>query len=127
MLFYNTNNMITLGDGVRNETSIQVPRIRCRSCGHTHSVLPDILIPFGSYTLRFILTVLHGYLTRHCTVADFFDSFQISVSTLYSWIHLFEEHASLWLGILKKVNHLSSDALQQICVLDATKGGLTYA
>lgn len=108
--------MITLHAGTRTEISVCVPRLRCTSCGHTHALLPDVLIPFGSYTLRFVLNVLYGYLSRAGSVADFCDSRQISVSTLYGWIHLFEDQASLILGVLKKAAHLSMDALTRICM-----------
>ena len=97
-------------DGLRCDSSVSIPRVLCTSCGHTHALIPDVLIPFGSYSLCFILSALQRYLNRSSTVAALCDSLQISISTLYGWIHLFEQHASLWLGILHKVAKLNSDA-----------------
>ncbi|MFQ7288271.1 MAG: DUF6431 domain-containing protein [Lacrimispora saccharolytica] len=37
---------------------ITVLRLVCVSCGHTHAVLPDMIIPYSGYGLFFILLVL---------------------------------------------------------------------
>lgn len=102
-------------DGFRTHITISVPRVLCTSCGHTHAILPDVLIPFGSYTLRFILTILDGYFSRTDSVALFCEHWQISISTLYGWLHLFREQASLWFGILETMQHRSQDALTKLC------------
>lgn len=103
--------LISISSGKRIEVSVSVPRFLCGSCGHSHAVLPDILVPFGSYSLRFILTILHGYLERSCTVADFCAHWEIAVSTLYGWIHLFLEHYNAWCRILDRILWVCHDAL----------------
>ena len=91
-IFYSyERSLITISEGKREEKSISVSRFLCESCNHTHALLPDILIPYGSYSLRFILTILLAYLKRTDTVAAFCEHWHISVSTLYAWIHLFVE------------------------------------
>ena len=40
---------------------VTVQRYRCSSCGHTHAQLPSPLVPYSSYSLRFILLVLRDY------------------------------------------------------------------
>ena len=75
--------MITVIRGKRQEISVAVPRLKCESCSHTHAILPDCLIPFGSYSVRFVLQILLTYLNRNCTVAALCDKWQISISTLY--------------------------------------------
>lgn len=106
--------MITVCDGHRSRTALQIPRLRCSSCGVSHAVLPEVLIPFGSYTVRFILTVLHEYLHRSCRVTDLCDHWQISVSTLYAWIRLFTTHYSVFFGIMNRIHRLCDGALQRI-------------
>ncbi len=110
-------SMISLEEGERRDLVVTIPRIRC-SCGHTHAVLPDVLIPYGSYSLRFILTVLFCYLTRHVTVEELCSKFQIVKSTLYSWIHLFIEHFNLLAGILRSIDALNLDALEWVNSFD---------
>ena len=48
-------DLISVENGKRVEYQVEIPRVRCQSCGRTHAILSDILIPFASYTLRFIL------------------------------------------------------------------------
>lgn len=102
-------DMISVREHSRTETRVSVPRAICLSCGHTQSFLPDNLIPFSSYTLRFVLSVLSDYLSSdRPAVKDLCSFWQIAVSTLYVWIHLFEDHAALWLGALPDKCGLSS-------------------
>lgn len=100
-------SMISVRDGQRDESSVSVPRAICKACGHTHAILPDILIPFSSYSIRFVLTVLTEYCHKSCTVAELCSKWQISVSTLYTWIHLFQEHSEAW----AKVSDIALEAL----------------
>lgn len=108
-----SRDMIVFSEGIRKDYTVSIPRIKCH-CGHTHAVLPDVLIPYGSYSLRFILQVLCEYLCKHCTVEDLCLRFQISKSTLYGWIHLFLKHHNLLTGILHEIDSLCLDALSRI-------------
>lgn len=110
---YYERNMISFSDGVRHDYTVAIPRIKCH-CGHTHAVLPDVLIPYGSYSIRFILRVLCNYLARHCTVQELCSKYQIAISTLYTWIHLFLEHFNILAGILESVDSLSLSAIDRI-------------
>ena len=85
--------MISAENGKRVERQISVQRLRCSLCGHSHAILPECLIPYGSYTVGFILAVLEAYLSRKSRVDTLCDQWQISISTLYSWIHRFQKPA----------------------------------
>ena len=129
--------MVSAEHGSRSDTELIVPRFRCGSCGCTHALLPDSLIPFGSYSLRFVLTVLLAllpdslipfgsyslrfvltvllaYLNRSDTVADFCDHWQIAVSTLYSWIHLFRSQYNAWCRILDRILWVTQESLDSV-------------
>ena len=80
---------------------ITVSRIICSSCGHTHAILPEIIIPYSSYSLIFILKVLRDYYLSHMTVQQLCDKYTIAASTLYSWKQLFLLHKKLWLCVLE--------------------------
>jgi transposase-like protein len=82
------------------ESSVQPPRFKCASCNTTHALLPDIIIPYSPYSLRFMLTVLVAYFERNTTVLDICAYFGIAISTLYAWKHRLLEHKDLLLGIL---------------------------
>jgi len=84
------------------ESSICPMRFKCVSCGTTHALLPDILIPYSPYSLRFMLTVLVAYFekSKAVTVAAVCTFYGIAVSTLYAWKHRLLEHKDLLLGML---------------------------
>lgn len=107
-------SMITFFDGIRKDETVSVQRVRCSSCGKTHALLSDILIPFGSYSLRFVFHILRAYLTRTKTVAALCASFCIAVSTLYKWIQLFKEHANLLLCAMQQIAWVTIPALHFI-------------
>ena len=106
--------MISAKEGTRLEEVVQIPLYKCPSCGHSHAILPDVLIPFGSYSLRFILTILKDYLNRSCTVRRLCENWQIAVSTLYSWIHCFAEHFSVWRSILFRITWVTKQAMEDV-------------
>lgn len=111
--------LISAEHSSRSDTELIVPRFRCGGCGCTHALLPDSLIPFGSYSLRFILTVLLAYLTRSGTVADFCDHWQIAISTLYRWIHLFRSHFNSWCSILDRILWITQKSLASVSAFPA--------
>lgn len=105
--------MITFSGGHRANLEVSIPRIKCH-CGHTHAIIPDVLIPYGSYSLRFILIVLFKYLVRSCSISELCDKYQISKSTLYEWIHLFINHFNLWSGRINEIKVLCLSAISTI-------------
>jgi len=94
-------DLISFENGSPVTYTITVSRIICSSCGHTHAILPEIIIPYGSYSLIFILTVLRDYYLSHMTVQALCDKYMIATSTLYAWKRLFLIHKKLWFGILE--------------------------
>ncbi len=94
-------DLISIEKGLPITYRITVSRIICSSCCHTHAVLPEIIIPYGSYSLIFILSVLRDYYLSNMTVQELCDKYMIASSTLYAWKRLFQIHKKLWLGILE--------------------------
>lgn len=93
--------------------TIDITRIACSSCKHTHAILPEIIIPYSSYSLTFILSVLRDYYFK-MKIKDICKKYQISVSMLYAWKLLFLQHKKLWLGILEDIYHNSLEFLSSI-------------
>ncbi|WP_088188889.1 DUF6431 domain-containing protein [Desulfosporosinus sp. FKA] len=93
---------------------LDITRIICSSCKSTHAILPEIIIPFSSYSLLFILSVLNDYFRSSETVASLCMKYQISVSTLYEWKRLFLIHKKLWLGILEDIYQESIEFLSSM-------------
>lgn len=108
-------DMISANGSVRVDTRLSIRRFQCGSCGHTHALLPDVLIPYGSYSLRFILTVLLCYLKRSSTVTNLCRYWGIAVSTLYDWIHLFIIQYNSWCSVLDRILWVCRSAVSSIC------------
>ena len=100
---YYVRDMIVIEKNTVICHNVSISRVICSSCGHTHALLPDVLIPYGSYSLFFILRVLRLYFLHSYTVEKLCSNYAISISTLYAWIHLFHKQKSLWLGVLSDV------------------------
>lgn len=81
-------------------TSIKIKRVRCGSCGRTHAVLPDFIIPYTTYSLLFILQVLAAYFLGTRTVEELCRRFSITPSMLYQWKSSFLSDREIWLGVL---------------------------
>lgn len=100
---------------------VTVQRFRCSSCGHTHALLPSALVPYSSYSLRFILLVLRNYFLGRACVQSICEHAGISVSTLYRWKALFLRHKALWLGVLEDMASSTAAFLSGMdgCLLQA--------
>ena len=94
--------LISFENEITTTYTINITRIICSSCKHAHAILPEIIIPYCSYSLTFILSVLKSYFFK-MTVKALCEKYQISVSMLYDWKRLFLIHKKLWLGILENI------------------------
>jgi len=94
-------NLVSYKGGITVEGRIGPLRFECASCGVTHALLPDIVIPYSPYSLRFKFIVLKAYFERNSTVTAVCEHFGIAVSTLYSWKKRLNEHKELLLGIVE--------------------------
>jgi transposase-like protein len=75
-------------------------RYICKICGHTHALLPDIITPYGRYSLRFKLHAVDCYHNRSGSIENLCAELNIAISTLYRWLKKFKEHKALDLGAL---------------------------
>ena len=115
-------NLVSYKDGMIVESRVSPPRFECNSCGTTHALLPDILIPYSPYSLRFMLTVLTAYFERNTTVAAVCERFGIAISTLYSWKERLLEHKELIIGMLESIKESALAFLRSLtgaaCISD---------
>lgn len=109
-------NLIDFISGRTVYHSVRVQRVIC-SCGHTHAILPDLIIPYSTYGLLFILRVIAEYLLHLHTVEHLCLRFGISHSMLYRWYALFLEHKELWLGILSSTGTAGFSFLKHTVLL----------
>ena len=88
------------GRSVRH--SLCILRLIC-SCGHTHAILPDFIIPYSGYGLFFLLRVLAEYFLRLSTVERLCERFSVTLSQLRRWLLLFQVQKEEWLGVLSSM------------------------
>lgn len=106
--------LIEMREGTSAAHRVRIPRYRCTSCGHTHAILSNSLVPYRSYSLRFILQVLRCYFLHQKTVAALCEAAGISPSTLYEWKKLFLRQKSLWLGMLSDMEETIVSFLDEL-------------
>ena len=94
-------HMVYHEDSKVKDSLKKIKRYKCTSCGRTHALLPDILVPYSPYTLSFKLIVLHAYYRREKSVVKICEYFGIAVSTLYVWKKLLLEHQELLMGVVE--------------------------
>ena len=113
-------DLIYISNGSRKRDSVIVPRFR-NPDGTTFAVLSDIMIPGSSHSIRYVIHILYKYLTKDesTSLAVLCDHFEISISTLYEWIHLFESQYALWTYSLLNAQKLCSDMLSRILAIPA--------
>ena len=96
---------------------IRITRVIC-TCGRTHAILPDPIIPYASYSLFFILRVLAEYFLHLKTVVCLCDTFLITPSMLYRWKKLFLEHRREWCGLLASLEQDIRKSLKALILKD---------
>lgn len=104
-------------------TSIEVKRVRCGSCGHTHAVLPDFIIPYTTYSLLFILQVLAAYFLGSGIVEELYGRFSITPSMLYQRKASFLSDREIWLGILMAAETAPIDLVRQLFAMPSYAAG----
>jgi len=82
------------------DSTVRPERFLCSSCETSHALLPDIIIPYGRYSLLFVLAAMAEYFERAATVAKICERFGIAVSTIYDWKGRIALHKDLMLGAL---------------------------
>ena len=122
---YYDRSLLDLIHGTPVRHSLCILRLVC-SCGHTHAVLPDFIIPYASHGLFFILQVLTEYFLHLSSVERLCERFSISGKQLYHWLKLFLAHKKQWLGILSSLETSSLSFLKSLfkmpCYSDFSSG-----
>lgn len=74
-------NLIYLEDNVIKYKLIKIKRVRCKTCGKTHALLPAFLVPYKIHTLDIILNCLSNQNTH----------LSISSDTIINWNKQFKK------------------------------------
>ena len=116
---YYDRNLVGFAGGRPMWEKILILRVICESCGHTHAILPDIIIPYDSYSLFFILRVLGERFVLKTTVDRLCERFCITRNQFYKWLKLWREHKKLWLGVLNSLETTSRSFLKALTTMES--------
>ena len=75
---YYGRSIIDFVTGKQQKSHLCVLRVFCENCQHAHAILPDIIIPYSSYGLFFILRILGEYFSRLYTIEQLCERFGVS-------------------------------------------------
>lgn len=95
-------NLVSFENNCLQENLITVRRVACSSCKTTSAILPDVIVPYKSYSILFILQVLKAYFFKQETVVALCSRFGIGTATLYAWKKRYLSHKKISLGKVEK-------------------------
>ena len=98
---YYGRDIIDFRNGNQVRDNLCILRVYCDSCDHSHAILPDLIIPFSSYGLFFILRVLGEFFASLHPLEKLWEIYGISRKQFYKWLALWNAHKQDWLGILE--------------------------
>ena len=70
-------------------------------CGKSHALLPDLIVPYLSYSLPLVLSILSDYFKRRLTIRGICEKYLVSPPLIYRFKKLFLLHKKQWLGTLR--------------------------
>ena len=95
-------HLVTYNNNEVSDNIITINRYICSSCGHTHAILPPVIIPYYSFSFKFVVCIIHDYLVGEFnSVEAMCIHYGISISSFYRLLKKFKEHKKLWLGLLE--------------------------
>jgi len=103
-------HLVTYNEGISINNNISISRYICSSCGHTHAILPSVIIPYMSFSFNFTISIIYDYLVHTFpSVEVMCEHYHIAISTFYRIFKKFKNHKKLWLGLMD--DYLTSNLL----------------
>lgn len=79
-------NITIVNENINENSSVNISRVKCNSCGSTHALLPSFLVPYKIYTANSILNIITKASKSSALQVSFL--FKISYELIYSYIAL---------------------------------------
>ena len=116
---YYGRSIIDFRSGAQEKSDLCVLRVFCDSCNHAHAILPDVIIPYSSYSLFFVLRILGEYFAGLSTIEQLCERYGISKNQLFKWVALFKAHKQEWLGLLADAEISDLSFLKNLAAADS--------
>ena len=95
-------HLVTYDNNTAQDNIIIIHRYICSSCGHTHALLPSVIVPYISFGFKFTVYLIHDYLVhKYHSVEAMCEHYGIAISTFYRILNKFKKHKQVWLGLLE--------------------------
>ncbi len=79
-------DFITYHYGSTHYHKVTISCVACSSCGHSHALLPSVIIPYSSYSIQFVVSILfHYYKKTYQFVEALCPYYGIAISTLAAY------------------------------------------
>lgn len=106
-------SLVTFSNGTAEVIRLKIPRVQC-SCGKSHALLPDFIVPYLSYSLPMILLILSDYFKRRMTIRGICEKYLVSPPLIYRFKKLFLLHKKQWLGVLRDMELCAPDFVERL-------------
>lgn len=106
-------SLVTFSDGTAEVIRLKIPRVQC-PCGRSHALLPDLIVPYLSYSLPMILMILSDYFHRRLTLRGICEKYLVNVPLIYRLKKWFLLHKKQWLGALRDRELCVPDFVEQL-------------
>ena len=116
---YYGRSIIDFLSGRKQKENLCIMRVFCDSCEHAHAILPDIIVPYSSYSLFFILFILGEYFAGLHTIEQLCERFDVSEKQFHKWLTLWKSHKKQWLGILNDSEKDNNAFYRHLVLLDS--------
>lgn len=116
---YYDRSIIDFLSGRKQKEHLCIMRVFCESCNHAHAILPDIIVPYSSYSLFFILFILGEYFAGLHTIEQLCERFDVSEKQFYKWLNLWKSHSAQWLGMLETSETDNTSFFRQLILRDS--------
>lgn len=108
-------HLVTYDNGEVYDHIIIITRCICSSCSCTNAILPPVIIPYSSFSFKFIVSIVHDYLVgKFNSVEAMCKHYRIATSSFYRLLKKFKEHKKLWLGLLEDNINSNLDFIQNL-------------
>lgn len=108
-------HLLTYENNAVQDNLVKIQRYICSSCGHTHAILPSVIVPYMSFSFNFTISIIHDYLiNRFHSVGAMCEHYCIAISTFYRILEKFKDHKKLWLGLLTDKLTSNLDFIQHL-------------
>ena len=114
---YYNRNIVDFQDGKVICEILSIARALC-TCGHSHGILTDPIVPYRQYSLTFILHVLKVWFTHELSLEKIQEIYGVSHNLLKKWKDVFLKHKNLWLGIVRSRQVSFLDFLERLLSMD---------